>query len=133
EALPDFSSYLTRGVQRRAELLVAYKVEQKLDAYIPDGLSYTDAMKMQISLYIAKGYVAPYFPPEDPEEEAREAEEEARTKLEEEKRRQQEEGQESSGFWSLFSWDDGEEEEEQVKEEKKEAESYLMSFFTGKV
>ncbi|CAI7753834.1 unnamed protein product [Closterium sp. NIES-53] len=131
EALSDFSSYLTRGVQRRAELLVAYKVEQKLDAYIPDGLSYTDAMKMQISLYIAKGYVAPYFPPEDPEEEAREAEEEARTRLEEEKRRQQEEGQESSGFWSLFSWDDGEE-EEQVKEEK-EAESYLMSFFDGKV
>ncbi|CAI7878479.1 unnamed protein product [Closterium sp. NIES-53] len=141
EALSDFANYLTRGVQRRVEMMVAYKVEAKLDRYIPDGFSYTDAVKMQIAIYIAKGLVAPYFPPEDAEqeaqeaaEEARKAEEEARKRLEEEKRRQQEEGQESSGFWSLFSWDDGEEEEEeQKKEEKKEAESYLMSFFHKKV
>ncbi|GJP34089.1 hypothetical protein CLOM_g18556 [Closterium sp. NIES-68] len=132
EALSSFSNYLTRGVQRRVEMMVAYKVEAKLDAYIPDGFSYTDAIKMQIALYIAKGLVAPYFPPEDAEQEAREAEEEARAKLEEEKRRKQEEGAESSGFWSLFSWDDGEEEEVVVQEEKKEAESYLMSFFHGK-
>ncbi|CAI5482291.1 unnamed protein product [Closterium sp. Yama58-4] len=99
----------------------------------------TDAIKMQIAIYIAKGLVAPYFPPEDAEQEAREAaeearkaEEEARKRLEEEKRKKQE-GEESSSFWSLFSWDDGEEEEEQKKEEKKEAESYLMSFFHKKV
>ncbi|CAI5479251.1 unnamed protein product [Closterium sp. Yama58-4] len=55
EALSNFANYLTRGVQRRVEMMVAYKVEAKLDRYIPDGFSYTDAVKMQIAIYIAKG------------------------------------------------------------------------------